>query len=86
MPLGNAEMHVKAVGLMNLLSNRWSKEGDSPNWPELLLRYPRLSVHLYGKKELRPNRKMGHLTLTKKDTSMVESAFDEINSLLTTYD
>jgi 5-(carboxyamino)imidazole ribonucleotide synthase len=86
MPLGNAEMHVKAVGLMNLLSNRWSKEGASPNWQELLSRYPRLSVHLYGKKELRPNRKMGHITLTKKDTSMVESAFDEINSMLTTYD
>lgn len=86
LPLGNAEMHVQAVGLMNLLSNRWSKQGDVPHWQELLLRYPRLSLHLYGKKELRPQRKMGHVTLTKKNTAMIESAFDEINSILTIYD
>jgi len=37
-----------------------------PNWPAVLA-LPGAHLHLYGKTEARPGRKMGHLTLTGAD-------------------
>ncbi|MDC9835365.1 5-(carboxyamino)imidazole ribonucleotide synthase [Rhizobium binxianense] len=59
LPLGNAERHSDCV-MQNLI-------GDDilavPDW----LRRPDTLVHLYGKTEWRPGRKMGHITtLTRK--------------------
>jgi 5-(carboxyamino)imidazole ribonucleotide synthase len=83
MPLGNAEMHVPVAGSMNLFGIYWPKEERAvPDWYELLYRYPRLNLHLYGKPTLRPDRKMGHVTLTRKNHYMLEAAFEEIYELL----
>jgi 5-(carboxyamino)imidazole ribonucleotide synthase len=54
LPLGSTERHSDAV-MKNLI-------GDAVNaWPEILAD-PGSRLHLYGKSEVRPGRKMGHFT------------------------
>jgi 5-(carboxyamino)imidazole ribonucleotide synthase len=54
LPLGSPERHSDAI-MKNLI-------GDEVNqWPELL-KDPGAKLHLYGKAEPRPGRKMGHVT------------------------
>jgi 5-(carboxyamino)imidazole ribonucleotide synthase len=52
-PLGSTRRHSDAR-LVNLLGE------DANRWPELLEANPARSIHLYGKAEARPGRKMGH--------------------------
>jgi len=58
LPLGNPAL-FKPVAMANLLGDLW-KDGE-PNW-KAALRDPRVKLHLYGKTEPKPGRKMGHLT------------------------
>jgi 5-(carboxyamino)imidazole ribonucleotide synthase len=48
-----------AAAMANLLGDLW--EHGEPDWSPVL-GDPRLSLHVYGKKEARPGRKMGHVT------------------------
>ncbi len=57
LPLGSVDLLTPAV-MVNLLGDRWA-DGE-PDW-SLLLRDPDVKLHLYGKTEPRPGRKMGHL-------------------------
>jgi 5-(carboxyamino)imidazole ribonucleotide synthase len=59
MPLGDTTAHGPAV-MVNLLGDLWAR--GEPRWDELL-RHPRAKLHLYGKREARPGRKMGHYTV-----------------------
>jgi 5-(carboxyamino)imidazole ribonucleotide synthase len=63
LPLGDTSAHSASV-MLNLLGDLWFHQGErrEPPWAEVL-RDPRARLHLYGKKEPRPGRKMGHLTL-----------------------
>ena len=54
LPLGTAERHSDAV-MTNLLGDEVAR------WRALAAELG-ASVHLYGKKEVRPGRKMGHVT------------------------
>ena len=45
--------------MVNLLGDLWSN--GEPNWPGALAE-PNVHLHLYGKQQPRPGRKMGHLT------------------------
>ena len=45
--------------MANLLGDLWA--GGAPRW-ENACAVPGVALHLYGKKEPRPGRKMGHLT------------------------
>jgi 5-(carboxyamino)imidazole ribonucleotide synthase len=47
------------VAMVNLLGDLWC--GGEPRWGEVFAR-PGIRLHLYGKSEPRPGRKMGHLT------------------------
>lgn len=60
LPLGPTRLLTPAV-MVNLLGDLWSPTGDEPNWGALLSD-PRIKLHLYGKKDPRPGRKMGHFT------------------------
>ncbi|MBK8800927.1 MAG: 5-(carboxyamino)imidazole ribonucleotide synthase [Fibrobacteres bacterium] len=53
------EMNVQAAAMSNLLGDAW--EGGEPRW-ERLAEHPDVRLHLYGKAEARPGRKMGHIT------------------------
>jgi 5-(carboxyamino)imidazole ribonucleotide synthase len=59
LPLGNPELLRPAV-MVNLLGDIWS--AGTPPW-EALFREPDAKLHLYGKREPRPGRKMGHFTV-----------------------
>lgn len=59
LPLGSFESVVPAAAMANLLGDVWA--GGEPRWTTALAD-PRLRLHLYGKREARPGRKMGHLT------------------------
>lgn len=50
---------VSPVVMVNLLGDVWGEDGSEPNW-EVLMTAPNAKLHLYGKKEARPGRKMGH--------------------------
>src|SRR5207302_9226277 len=59
LPLGDPSQHTPAV-MVNLLGDIW--RGAEPAW-EAVLRHPEAHLHLYGKREVRPRRKMGHVTV-----------------------
>ena len=58
LPLGSAEL-LRPAAMANLLGDVW--DGGLPNWAAALS-LPNVALHLYGKAEARPGRKMGHLT------------------------
>lgn len=58
LPLGSTEF-VGAAAMANLLGDLW--QGGEPNWLAACA-LPDVKLHLYGKIEPRPGRKMGHLT------------------------
>jgi 5-(carboxyamino)imidazole ribonucleotide synthase len=60
LPLGSTEL-LKPAAMANLLGDLWA-EGE-PNWAAAC-RFPEVKLHLYGKTQPRPGRKMGHLTAT----------------------
>lgn len=63
LPLGSTEMHRPAA-MANLLGDLWAT--GEPDWPAAL-ELPDVKLHLYGKLEHRPGRKMGHLTALNRD-------------------
>jgi 5-(carboxyamino)imidazole ribonucleotide synthase len=63
LPLGEASQHSPAV-MVNLLGDIW--RGGDPDWAAVL-RHPGAHLHLYGKREARPGRKMGHVTVCDAD-------------------
>ena len=58
LPLGSTHQ-MRPAAMANLLGDLWA--GSEPNWAAALA-LPDVSLHLYGKAEARPGRKMGHLT------------------------
>ena len=70
LPLGPVELRSSGV-MLNLLGDLWG-EGE-PDW-ELLLGQPNLFLHLYGKIEAKPGRKMGHFTLLGEGDSVTQKA------------
>ncbi len=60
LPLGNADRHSDAE-MTNLIGD------DCAEWAKILAE-PRACLHLYGKREARPGRKMGHVTRLKPRT------------------
>jgi len=63
LPLGDPSLHTPAV-MVNLLGDIWS--AGEPRW-EAVLRHAGAHLHLYGKREARPGRKMGHVTVCEPD-------------------
>ena len=61
LPLGPVDRHADAV-MRNLIGD------DVRAWPELLAE-PGAHLHLYGKSEARPGRKMGHVTRLRPKAS-----------------
>ena len=59
--LGATDLVTDAVAMVNLLGDRWA--GGEPDWSAAVADRG-AHLHLYGKREPRPGRKMGHLTVT----------------------
>ncbi|MFO7580084.1 5-(carboxyamino)imidazole ribonucleotide synthase [Nitrosomonas halophila] len=58
-PQGSTELTQAAV-MTNLLGDLW--QDNEPDWHRVLC-HPTAKLHLYGKREARPGRKMGHFTV-----------------------
>jgi 5-(carboxyamino)imidazole ribonucleotide synthase len=58
LPLGDVTL-LKPAAMANLLGDVW--DGGEPDWAAALA-VPGVKLHLYGKSDPRPGRKMGHLT------------------------
>jgi 5-(carboxyamino)imidazole ribonucleotide synthase len=70
LPLGSTAQLSPAV-MINLLGDVW-RNGD-PDW-NIVLQHSSAKLHLYGKAEARPGRKMGHFTVLNSD---IETALRE---------
>ncbi len=79
LPAGSCHLH-SPVAMLNLLGDIWPAE-DIPAWDEVLSE-DMAKLHLYGKKEARPGRKMGHINclgVTREDAS---SLLEKVRKLL----
>ncbi|HEX2220663.1 MAG TPA: 5-(carboxyamino)imidazole ribonucleotide synthase, partial [Gemmatimonadales bacterium] len=63
LPLAQARL-LSPVAMVNLLGDLWSS--GEPRWAEAFRR-PGVRLHLYGKAQPRPGRKMGHLNCLADD-------------------
>ncbi len=69
--LGATGLRAGGAAMVNLLGDLW--ERGEPNWA-VVLDDRRAKLHLYGKSEPRPGRKMGHLTVTADDPRVAAAA------------
>ena len=75
LPLPAPRQHSPAI-MLNLLGDIWfdaAGQQREPDWPAVLA-LPGAHLHLYGKTEARPGRKMGHLTITGAELAGVEAS------------
>ncbi len=68
LPLGCTDI-LRPAAMANLLGEIWNQ--GEPDWVSALS-MPELKLHLYGKTEARPGRKMGHLTATAHTAAQAE--------------
>ena len=70
LPLGRPQI-LSPGAMVNLLGDLWSaREGErAPAWAEALA-IPGVHLHLYGKGEAKPGRKMGHLSALAADAEL----------------
>jgi 5-(carboxyamino)imidazole ribonucleotide synthase len=73
LPLGSTDL-LRPAAMANLFGELWT-DGE-PNWAAAC-RNPDVKLHLYGKEEPRPGRKMGHLTAMGRS---VDEAMDRVVS------
>ena len=66
--------------MVNLLGDLWCN--GEPRW-EVLLREPNLKLHLYGKTEARPGRKMGHFCVIGDDVERLREQAQALHNALT---
>jgi len=76
--LGASTPHRPAA-MANLLGDLWFPA--APNW-ENMLRFADAKLHLYGKSEARPGRKMGHITALGETPQLAERRVREARQAL----
>ena len=81
LPLGSTEQRTQFATMANLLGDLWTAEGEAPNWLQALADSG-VSLHLYGKAEARPGRKMGHLTITGENRDELVKRVSEARTKL----
>ncbi len=65
-PLGNTE-HILPAAIVNLLGAEGHNGPAHYQGLEEVLKIPNVFVHIYGKKNTKPGRKMGHVTILSKE-------------------
>lgn len=72
LPLPQPRQHSPAI-MLNLLGDIWQQFNGVPPWDKVLA-LPGAHLHLYGKLDPKPGRKMGHLTLTGATVEAVRAS------------
>jgi 5-(carboxyamino)imidazole ribonucleotide synthase len=80
LPFGSTEFYRPAA-MANLLGDVW--QNGEPNWAAALSD-PNIKLHLYGKTDPRPGRKMGHLTATAETAENAATLVLDARQKLTT--
>lgn len=84
LPLGATDA-VRAVAIYNLLGDLWLSEDARPQGSpafDRALALPGVRVHLYGKREARAGRKMGHLSAAAKTPKEAVALVKKARALL----
>lgn len=71
LPLVQPRLHSPSI-MLNLLGDIWSAYKGVPPWDRVLT-LPGTHLHLYGKLDAKPGRKMGHLNVTGKTVDEVRA-------------
>ncbi|MCW9023052.1 MAG: 5-(carboxyamino)imidazole ribonucleotide synthase, partial [Gammaproteobacteria bacterium] len=79
LPLGDTRLLTPVV-MINMLGDLW-QNSHAPEWPKLL-DHPNVKLHLYGKREARAGRKMGHFNVVDPDINSALKLAREIQSQL----
>lgn len=78
LPLGSTT-RLGHAAMANLLGDVWA--GGEPRWADALAD-PRVKLHLYGKSQPRPGRKMGHLTALAETVEAAEALVRRARAVL----
>lgn len=81
LPLGKTKLN-RAGAMINLLGEKGYEGGVFYEGLKNVLEQPNLFVHLYGKKQTKPFRKMGHLTVTGNNIEEVLNKAKEVKGLI----
>jgi 5-(carboxyamino)imidazole ribonucleotide synthase len=80
MPLGDPSLRVPVACMVNILGHRSGTPGS--DGVDAARAFAGVSVHLYGKDEVRPRRKMGHVTATGSNPDEVRARAEHAASLI----
>lgn len=79
LPLGDTQL-LSPVVMINMLGDIWHG-GNAPKWQKLL-DHANVKLHLYGKHEARPGRKMGHFNVLSADITDALDLADNLKEQL----
>jgi 5-(carboxyamino)imidazole ribonucleotide synthase len=84
LPLTQPRQHSPAI-MLNILGDVWfagnSATAQTPPWDQILA-LPGAHLHLYGKKDAKKGRKMGHLTITGATVEVVKTTTAQAAQIL----
>lgn len=81
LPLGNTESKVGGV-MVNLTGAEGHQGQVRYQNIEQILELPGVTPHIYGKKETRPFRKMGHVTIANKDLDKARAIAEKVKNTI----
>jgi len=80
LPAGSCRLHGP-VAMLNLLGDLWPRDGI-PAWQDVL-ELGQAKLHLYGKSEARPGRKMGHINCLGATLEDATLLLEKVRRILT---
>ncbi len=85
LPLGSTRQLAPAI-MLNILGDLWFPQPGGgavePDWAAALAAAPEAKLHLYGKREARAGRKMGHITLVGQTLAEAQDAAGRVARIL----
>jgi len=78
LPLGDPAL-MSPVAMLNVMGEMWA--GGTPDWAAVMA-CDGARLHLYGKKEARPGRKMGHINVLAADSDAAAAAAETLRGAL----
>jgi 5-(carboxyamino)imidazole ribonucleotide synthase len=80
LPLGNTSL-VQPAAMINLVGAEGLTGAYQLKYANELMEIPGVYVHMYNKKEIRPNRKMGHITVLANDLNLLFEKAEKVKEM-----
>lgn len=81
LPLGVTDLIIPSA-MVNLLGEEGYTGDVRYQGLEEALRIPGVNIFLYGKKQTRPKRKMGHITILDSDTDRLKQKVEQVKNII----